>query len=550
MRRFFLPLALWSALTASAQTYPDRWVWVFGWGLGQDSDVEAVGKVLETAAGHGINGACISCGLDHLEGRDAAYFDRLARVKKKADDLGIELIPAAYSPGYGGGLLAHNKHLAEGLPVRGSRYEVKGGIGRFVPAEPPVLKNGDFETHKGDKFPGFNFHDQPGEVSFADETVAHGGKTSVRLEHFTTNPHGHGRIMQEISVQPFHSYRLGLWVRTENLAPASAFQISVLSGERNLAPRQFNLKPTQDWQKLVIVFNSATNRSVRLYAGLWGGKAGKLWFDDWQLEESGPMNMLRRPGTPIRVTSEDGQQIFEEGRDFARFEDKSFRLWGGFDRPAAELKIPAGSRIADGSHVKIDWYQPMLIHDSQITTCMAEPEVYEILDRETKLLGEKLHPKRVMLGFDEIRMGGTCEACRGKNMAKLLGECTTRTSDLLKKNIPGVQVCVWSDMFDPHHNARGNYYLVEGDYTGSWNYIPKDLTIGVWGGGVRAKSLDFFEQQGFKVLVACYYDADTLDDVKAWIDAAKFHKNVTGFMYTPWSKKYDLLPAFGDLLKN
>jgi hypothetical protein len=25
--------------------------------------------------------------------------------------------------------------------------------------------------------------------------------------------------------------------------------------------------------------------------------------------------------------------------------------------------------------------------------------------------------------------------------------------------------------------------------------------------------------------------------------------NVRGFMYTPWTKKYDLLPAFGALLK-
>ena len=30
-------------------------------------------------------------------------------------------------------------------------------------------------------------------------------------------------------------------------------------------------------------------------------------------------------------------------------------------------------------------------------------------------------------------------------------------------------VYVWSDMLDPKHNAHGNYYLVEGHYTGSWN---------------------------------------------------------------------------------
>ena len=27
-----------------------------------------------------------------------------------------------------------------------------------------------------------------------------------------------------------------------------------------------------------------------------------------------------------------------------------------------------------------------------------------------------------------------------------------------------------SDMLDPNHNAHGNYYLVQGDFAGSWKY--------------------------------------------------------------------------------
>lgn len=552
MKTFFrVALILLAAGVCSLRAemkYPDRWVWVFGWGLGKDTDVQEVSSLLETAAKHGINGACISCGLDNLEDRDAKYFERLAAVKRKADELGIELIPAAYSFGYGGGLLHHNRNLAEGLPVDGSRYEVKGNAARFVPDKPPVLKNGDFETTKGNKFPGFNFHDQPGEISFADTEVFHGGKASLRMENFKANPHGHGRVMQEIKVKPHCAYRFSLWAKTQELTPSGSFVVQVLAGERNLAPREFHVQPTQDWQKLVMIFNSFTNETIRIYAGTWGGKSGKFWLDDWKIEEAGPINMLRRPGTPVKVTSDDGKTVFEEGKDFAKFEDPQFRLWANFDRPAVDLKLLPGSRIHDGDRLRVSWYHPMLIHDSQVTACMAEPEAYEILDRETKLLGEKLHPKRVLLGFDEIRMGGTCEACRGKDMAKLLGECTTKTHDLLKKNIPGVQVMVWSDMFDPNHNAHGNYYLVDGDYTGSWKCIPKDMQIAVWGGPAKDVSLKFFEEQGFKVLVACYYDADNLDHVKGWLDAAKSHQNITGFMYTPWTKKYGLLGDFGDLL--
>jgi hypothetical protein len=48
--------------------------------------------------------------------------------------------------------------------------------------------------------------------------------------------------------------------------------------------------------------------------------------------------------------------------------------------------------------------------------------------------------------------------------------------------------------------------------------------------------------------VACYYDADDLGDVRGWLDLARPTPGVRGFMYTPWTRKYGLLPAFGDLL--
>jgi hypothetical protein len=40
-----------------------------------------------------------------------------------------------------------------------------------------------------------------------------------------------------------------------------------------------------------------------------------------------------------------------------------------------------------------------------------------------------------------------------------------------------------------------------------------------------------------------------LNDVKSWLQLARETPQVRGFMYTPWQRKYSLLPAFGDLLK-
>jgi hypothetical protein len=533
---------------AAAPVYPDRWVWVFGWNLEKDGDTAEIEQMLASGAAHGINGAVVSFGLDALCKKSPEFFRRLETLQQTCARLKIELIPSVFSIGYGGGLLAHDRHLAEGLPVVDAPFVVHGNVAQFVPDETVRLANGDFEKFKNNKFKGFNFHDEPGVVSFADTAVKHGGAAALRLENFTANPHGHGRIMQEVRVRPHRCYRLSAWVKTEELNPTHAFMLQVLAGDRSIAPREFNLPATTDWRKLTMIFNSLSNETVRIYAGMWGGKSGKLWLDDWQLEEIGPLNVLHRPGTPVAVRSADGATTYVEGRDYAPLVDPHFNPYRVPEGAGVPLRLLPGTRIADGQRLRVSWYHSMLIHDSQVSLCMAEPKLYEIMEEEAQLLAQHLHPRRVLLSMDEVRMGGTCAACRGKDMAALIGECVTRQADILRRHIPGVELLVWSDMFDPHHNAHGNYFLVEGDYTGSWKHIPKDLTIAVWGGEPREKNLKFFADEGFATVCCCYYDADDLQSVSGWIKLAQQTRNVRGFMYTPWQKKYGLLPAFGDLL--
>jgi hypothetical protein len=528
--------------------YPDRFVWVFGWGLGSDGEVEQITKVLDTAGKAGLNGAVVWFGLDSLCKRDAVYFHRLETVRQTCERRKLELIPSMFSVGYGGGILSHNPNLAEGLPVVDAPFAVAGGEAQFIPDQTARLVNGDFEEFNGNRFPGFGFHDEPGKISFADTNIMRSGRAAVRLENFGADPHGHGRVMQTVRVLPHRCYRVSVWVKTEGLSPTSAFRCIALAGDRELAPRQFNLPATTDWRKISFLFNSLSLEKVNLYAGLWEGKAGKVWLDDWSIEDAGPVNVLHRPGTPLSVRSEDGATIYAEGKDHAPLTSPDFNVWRG-DSTRAALKLLPGSRIKDGEMLRVSWYHSMLIHDSQVTTCMAEPELYKIFDHEAKLLADRLKPRRVLLNMDEVRMGGTCKACAGRDMAQLLGECVTKQAAAVRRHSPNAQVYVWSDMFDPNHNARGDYYLVQGDFTGSWKHLPRDLVIAVWGGEPREQSLRFFAEQGLPVLVACYYDADDLGDVKNWLAAAIPFPKVRGFMYTPWTRRYDLLPAFGDLLK-
>ena len=547
-RLLFACICLLALRLGAAERFADRFVWVFGWGLESDSDVTEISKVLDTAGKSHFNGAVVSFGLDTLCKKSPDFFRRLEVVNRSCEENHLELIPSLFSVGYGSAALAHDPNLAEGLPVENAPLLVRGGEARLASTNSVGFKNGGFEEFKGNAFEGYDFHDQPGEVSFADTEVRHGGRASLRLENFTANPHGHGRVMQTVRVQPHRCYRLTLWAKTEGLEPANALRVLVLAGERELAPREFHVPSTSDWRKLTMLFNSLNYDKVSLYAGLWGGKAGKLWLDDWSVEEVGPINVLRRPGTPVTVRSEDGSVVYTEGKDYAPLQDPNLNP-GHDDGEALPLKLLPGSRIREGELLRVSWYHSMIINDSQVAACMAEPALYEIFDHEAKLLVKKLHPRSVFLNMDEIRMGGTCQACRGRNMGELLGECITKQAEILRSYVPSLEIYIWSDMLDPNHNAHGNYYLVDGDFTGSWEHVPKNLIMAVWGGEPRPTSLNFFAGRGSRTLVACYYDADDLKDVEGWLQLAAPTRKLRGFMYTPWQKKYSLLPAFGDLLR-
>ncbi len=304
-RLFFACISLLALPLAAAPRFADRFVFIFGWGLQTDDDVAGISKVLETAGQNHFDGAIVSFGLDTLSKQSPDFFRRLDSVSRCCEKNRLELIPSVFSVGYGSAL-AYDRNLAEGLPVEDAPFLVQGGQARLAPTNQVQFKNGGFEQFNGNTFNGYNFHDQPGEVSFADTTVRHSGRASLRMENFTANPYGHGRVMQTIRVQPHRCYRMALWVKTEGLQPADALRVEVLAGGRDLAPREFHVPSSTDWRKLTMLFNSLNLDSVSIYAGVWGGKAGKFWLDDWSVEEVGPVNVLHRPGTPVTVRSADG----------------------------------------------------------------------------------------------------------------------------------------------------------------------------------------------------------------------------------------------------
>ncbi len=534
--------------TVQAQPYADHLVWIWGRSLNTDSGLNQILEILDGAAQHGYNGAVLEDRLDYLSAQDSNYFRRLDSLKRACDRLNIELIPAVFNVGYAGRILAHNRNLAEGFPVRNAPFRVQGIQAVHVSDTSVRVFNGGFERFNGDTLEGFQLQEQPGIVSFVDTLVRHGGRASLRMEHFMP-PYGHGRIMQEITLLARRCYRVSIWLKTDGLLPQDNFSVMAFAMENNrrLAKRIFQVPSTTDWFKITMIFNSLESQRVSLYAGVWGATAGRFWIDDWVIEEIGPLNVLHRPGTPVTVTNHDSSIIYTEGVDYAPLVDSSFSN-ENVDRPPATLHILPGSRIMNGQLLRVNWFHSQVIYGGQITACMAEPELYNIFNDEARRLWDRLHPRRVFLFMDEIRMGGSCDACRHRNMAQLLGECITRQVQAFRMHDSLIQCYIWSDMLDSNHNATANYELVEGDFTGSWNYVPTDLVIAVWGREPRENSMQFFAQNNFQILVACYYDADNLNDVIGWIQLAQRTPRVRGFMYTTWRPRYDFLAAFGNLV--
>ena len=533
----------------NSSPYPYRWFFATGTLL-QDSDAERLKRLVRVAAAHGVDGMALSARLDRLDQQPRAYFRRLREVKNVCDSAGIEIIPVIFSAGYGGSVLAFNRNLAAGLRVENALFVAGDSLARFVPDRPVYFVNGNFESASGHRLRNFQLQDGPGRVSFIDRRIRKEGRASLRFERLGSSPHGHGRLMQKVRVIPRRNYRISFWLKQENLRPRSSFVIQIFAGNRMLTYLRPRILGTDEWQQIRFGFNSMGFREVSVYLGTWGARGGRFWLDGLQIDEVGLLNVLRRPGTPVTVRSEQNGVVYREGRDYAPIRDPHLDFF--YDHEAPPIRLLPGSRIRPGERLRVSFYHGAVLKDTQVSVCMSEPEVYEIWRREARRLVEVLAPKRFLLSMDEIREGGSCAACQnsGLSMAQILGNCVTKQVQILRDLQPGAEVFIWSDMLDPYHNAHGDFFLVDGDFTGSWKFVPHDLVIVDWNYARREESLRHFSQNGFRVMAAAYYDSGSLDNPRDWLRALRKVPAAVGIMYTTWQRDYRLLPDFGDLVQS
>ncbi|HET6513060.1 MAG TPA: T9SS type A sorting domain-containing protein, partial [Candidatus Kapabacteria bacterium] len=184
----------------------------------------------------------------------------------------------------------------------------------------------------------------------------------------------------------------------------------------------------------------------------------------------------------------------------------------------------------------------------QNMACPSEPAVQQIVhDQITRVRDLHQVPNKYMIGHDEIRHLNWDHSCQSRELtpAEILAGNVSLTKAQIESVSSGNSVYAWSDMFDSLHNAHDNFYAVNGDLTGVWNMIPKDITIVNWNSQKKDESLAFFAKHGFSQMSAPYYDQGNTVNMREWRQAQQGVPNIKGMMYTTWSADYSHLRPFG-----
>jgi hypothetical protein len=330
-------------------------------------------------------------------------------------------------------------------------------------------------------------------------------------------------------------------VKTQDFEAPGTARVAVLAPtekERSLGSVTVGKSANQDWTQFHLVFNSYEYEQVRVYFGTWGGREGRIWWDDVALEEMGLTNVLRRDGCPVSVVGEGGVS-YAEGVDYEPIRDPQLSPW----RPhhhGPNIRLTPSSRMARGERLRVSFYHSNLVGDSQVMCCLSDPKVYEILRDQVQRVNDLLHPEAFFMQHDEIRVANWDQACqsRGLTPGQLLADNVRRCVQIIREIRPDAKIWVWSDMFDPHHNAVDEYYQVNGSWAGSWEGLPADVGIVNWANHLKGANLKWFAERGHEQVLAGYYDHDEWV-IEEWLQAGEGLPGITGAMYTTWQHRYD-----------
>ena len=192
--------------------------WLFVWrDMSNPQEVDRLIERFPRAQAAGYNGVVCSPDIPP---------EKAPALRAAAEQHGLDLVAIAM-----GG--ARDRNCMEGVLCKDALFVAHGGTATLVSDNPTQVVNGDFEDVTGNHFNGWQFQDDEGVTTFADHEIAHGGRTSLRMESVGKNEHRHCRIMQPIKLQPYRHYRASFWLKSENLSHADP-EVKVLTDRKSV----------------------------------------------------------------------------------------------------------------------------------------------------------------------------------------------------------------------------------------------------------------------------------------------------------------------------
>ena len=538
-----------AASAALATQFQDRWFFM-QLNFSKDKHLEYARDAIATAGKSGYNGLALECGVEEWDLWDAARQARLEEVKRLCAEANIEIIPLVWSVGYGW-MLPKHPDLMEGIRVRDVKCVVRGGRAEFAPSTP-----------------GLPLEPLAGETNLCQSSYTY-----------------------RATLLPFRLYRVTYRLKTEGLAPKISFRQTTLRADREDWNRNWFQYGWRDramvrdsgWttHELVLATDAVSHYGLRFEARRTGGTApqdrGRMLLGGVRIEEIGPQQVMKYAEYPMTVTCATTGRACRPGADYLDFPDIADVRVSPFDPgakrnsrrqvddlvpwpnvspfaapsdPSLALEIPEGSALKDGDELRVMTWVPGPNNLAfQRSACMANPDLKAYFNRTAATVKRALDPKKWFLSMDEVRHGGTCPRCEAYpgGLARLYADCICAERTAIRAQSPDAQIYMWSDMIDPVHNTMKDSVFCRGSTMGADQWIPRDIVIVCWWGEKRNISMPFFASHGFRTMGAAYYDSDSLDSSRNWLDTCRGTPECRGIMYTTWEIKYELLGDFGRL---
>lgn len=543
---------------AKSRAQPELWYWHHSYNVNLEN-TDKSRALIDRAALAGYTGVVFwdsgfnYLGSDFWPGDNEDYLrDAISYASKKH----LKVIAAPTLYGFSNEALEANPNWAESQRVLGTRFQVdKQGKRLLLKNSFPGLANGGFEGGKRDWF-------STSDADIGINTVAHSGRTSAVVVDAT----GNARFRQRFPLEPWRQYHLRLFYRSSNFRGNS--MVSVYdAGDFDKVRFNVTLSAAgnHDWTQTDYTFNSQDSTEGYLYFGVWGGSSGILWFDDISIEETALVYVTRRPGAPVKLYDPGNPAtVYREGADFKRVEDDRMvsttkPFTDDYHEPSPVL-VTNGSHLKPGQTVAMDFYAALPVPGIHgVSMCMTEPAALKWVAHNGGAMNKVLpRDGGIVLGYDEIRQMNSCANCRAKNMTagQLLAWSVGETIKTYSSVAPGHPLYTWSDMFDPKHNARQNYFSVEGDLAGGWTGIGPNVTVLNWNLDQLHDSLLWFSGRNTKQpiaheqIIAGYYDrGNGAAAAREELQAAFGVPGLQGFMYTTWNDDYSQLKQFADTVR-